>query len=147
MYIFSKIIVMNYIYSYWKNNEGEKIQKSKRDEKNIMLETRIARNIQLNKTRNNNRFFEKFSQNNRYNLKLDHINFREEISDVLGTKNNNRDVLEERLNSRKIVNSGNLNPFIDQDKYITNINKQESYLRPKDSKVINKINEENTLHK
>ena len=112
-----------------------------------MLETRIARNIELNKTRNNNSFFEKFSQNNRFNLKLDHINFREEISDVLGTKNNNRDVLEERLKSRKIVNSGNLNPFIDQNKYVDNLNKQENYLRPKDSKVVNKINEENTLSK
>ncbi len=40
---------MNYTYSYWKNNENEKMQKSKRDEKNIMLETRIARNIELNK--------------------------------------------------------------------------------------------------
>lgn len=138
---------MNYTYSYWKNNESEKIQKSKRDEKNIMLETRISRNIELNKTRNNNRSFEKFSQNNRFNLKLDHINFREEISDVLGTKNNNRCVLEERLSSRKIVNSGNLNPFIDQKSYINNLNNQESYLRPKDSKVMNKITEENTLSK
>lgn len=138
---------MNYIYSYWKNNEDEKIKKSKRDEKNIMLETSIARNIELNKTRNNNRFFEKFSQNNRFNLKLDHINFREEISDVTGTKNNNRVVLEERLNNRKIVNSGNLNPFIDQNDYVYNLNKQDEYLRPKDSKVVNKINEENTLNK
>ena len=52
---------MNYTYSYWKNNENEKMQKSKRDEKNIMLETRIARNIELNKMKNNNRFFEKYS--------------------------------------------------------------------------------------
>ena len=31
---------MNYTYSYWKNNENEKMKKSKRDEKNIMLETK-----------------------------------------------------------------------------------------------------------
>ena len=70
---------MNYIYSYWKNNENEKIMKSKRDEKNIMLETKINRNIEYNRIKNNNRSFEKYSGNNRFNLKIDHINFREEI--------------------------------------------------------------------
>ena len=29
MYIFSKIIIMNYIYSYWKNNEGKRYKKVK----------------------------------------------------------------------------------------------------------------------
>ena len=138
---------MNYTYSYWKTNENEKMVKSKRDEKNIMLETKIARNIEYNKMKNNNFFFEKYSGNNRYNLKLDHINFREEISQNLGTKNNNRFVLEKRLNNRTIVNSGNLNPFISQSSYIDNINKQDNYLRPKNSKEINNLNKEKLLDK
>lgn len=138
---------MNYTYSYWKTNENEKMEKSKRDEKNIMLETKIARNIEFNKMKNNNRFFEKYSGNNKYNLKLDHINFRQEISHNLGTKNNNRFVLEKRLNNRTIVNSGNLNPFISQNSYIDNINKQDNYLRPKNSKEINNLNEEKVLDK
>lgn len=146
IYIFF-CIIMNYTYSYWKNNENEKMQKSRRDEKNIMLETRIARNIELNKMNNNNRFFEKYSGNNKYNLKLDHINFREQISLNLGTKNNNRFVLEKRLNNRTVVNSGNLNPFIEQDSYIENIDKQDNYLRPKNSKEINNLDEEKVLKK
>ena len=112
-----------------------------------MLETSISRNIELNKINNNNRFFEKFSGNNKYNLKLDHITFREKISQNLGTKNNNRFVLEKRLNNRTVVSSGNLNPFIEQDSYIENIDKQDNYLRPKNSKEINNLDEEKVLNK
>lgn len=128
---------MNYIYSYWKNNENEKIKKSKRDEKNIMLETKINRNIEYNRIKNNNRSFEKYSGNNRFNLKIDHINFRQEISKDIVNKTNNREVLEKRLNSRKVLNSGNLNPFIEQSKYIENIDNQDNYLRPKNTNLVN----------
>ena len=55
--------------------------------------------------------------------------------------------MEKRLNNRTVVHSGNLNPFIEQDSYIENINKQDNYLRPKNSKEINNLNEEKVLKK
>ena len=45
--------------------------------------------------------------------------------------------MEKRLNSRKVLNSGNLNPFIEQSKYIENIDNQDNYLRPKNTNLVN----------
>ena len=70
-------------------------------------------------------------------VKIDHINFREEITQDIGNKTNNREVLEQRLNNRKVLNSGNLNPFIDQSKYIKKIDNQDNYLRPKNTNIAN----------
>ena len=123
---------MNYSHYYWKKDEKEKPKKSKKDEKNILLETEITRNIELDDAlKNSERSFHDFLKINKKGQKVDHVNFRENIKINLQTQNKNRDVLEKRLNNRVIVNSGGLNPHLSQKNYVNDIENQDNYLRPK----------------
>lgn len=123
---------MNYSHYYWKKDEEDKPKKSKKDEKNILLETEITRNIELDDAlKNSERTFHDFLKINKKGQKVDHVNFRENIKINVQTQNKNRDVLEKRLNKRVIVNSGGLNPHLSQKNYVNDIENQDNFLRPK----------------
>ena len=123
---------MNYSHYYWKKDEEDKPKKSKKDEKNILLETEITRNIELDDAlKNSERTFHDFLKINKKGQKVDHVNFRENIKINVQTQNKNRDVLEKRLNNRVIVNSGGLNPHLSQKNYVNDIENQDNFLRPK----------------
>jgi len=125
---------MNFIQSTWKIND-KKVKKSKREQKNNILERQIERNL-YQKLTENNKFVEESNQTN-----LNLINFRDSIEVSIESRNNNREILERRLNSRDKMGNGRVNPYLSSNKYLEDISNENQFLRPQNT---NKINKETT---
>jgi len=125
---------MNFIQSTWKIND-KKVKKSKREQKNNILERQIERNL-YQKLTENNKFVEEGNQTN-----LNLINFRDSIEVSIESRNNNREILERRLNSRDKMGNGRVNPYLSSNKYLEDISNENQFLRPQNT---NKINKETT---
>ena len=131
---------MSYVHLFWKLNEN-KIQKSKREGKNDMLEREIERNIKINHCDSENHY-DKFTEKNKFTEEINQsnmnlINFRDTIEINLESRNNNREILEKRLNDRDKMSNGWINPFLPTNKYLEDISNEDKYLRPKNSNKIN----------
>tara|TARA_B100000900_G_scaffold414940_1_gene443142 strand:+ start:473 stop:859 length:387 start_codon:yes stop_codon:yes gene_type:complete len=122
---------MNYSYYYWKKEDEEKPKKSKKYQKNIMLETEIARENEFKTLKSNDGIFDNFKNSENSKETINHVNFRENIQISIEKKMNKRDLMEKRLNKRTILNKTNQNPFLSQETYLRDIDNQENYLRPK----------------
>lgn len=132
---------MDYSQLFW-NNGKNKIVKSNKNEKNVLLEKEIERNLELNSF--NDDIHNSYPKS--HNISVNMTNFRESIEINLESRNNNRDIIEKRLNKREKLKNGWFNPYLPTNKYIDDLNNENNYLRPKNTyKQNTKLDKEEKL--
>ena len=126
---------MNYSQLFW-NNGKNKIVKSNKNQKNVLLEKEIERNMELNSFSGNDDIHNSYPKCD--NISVNMTNFRESIEINLESRNNNRDIMEKRLNKREKLKNGWFNPYLPTNKYIDDLNNESNYLRPRNTYQQNK---------
>ena len=150
---------MSFIYLFWKIND-EKIKKSKRERRNILLETEVERNLDMKSSNTPINASMNASMNSHMNAfggsintsvgtfvadntdfksreDINLFNFRDNIEISIEKRSTNREILEKRLSSREKINNSWSNPFLPTNNYLEDISNEDKFLRPKNTNELN----------